>query len=286
MFWTALLFLFSSIWSGVSYGSIDFIISRILAGVAIGGASVIIPTYISEISPPSIRGRLGSLQQLAIVVGLLGAFLSNYGIIQLAGSSSAILAFGEEGWRWMFMVGAFPAFIFAVGVFFIPESPRYLVSIGKEREAIGFLEKISSADAPQCVGEIQESLKLKPTHSWRDLLDPLTGKLQPLVVVGVLLAIFQQLTGINIVFYYGPVLWVLLGEMFENKNRGSAMALSATALWITNFAVTLLFPICLKEFGAGMIYAGFAGVNFIAFLFVSRCLKETNNQKLEEAGQS
>lgn len=379
---TAWIFLLSSVWSGLAFGSWDLIAAKVIVGAAIGAASVITPTYVSEISPASIRGRLGSLQQLAIVVGLLLSFLSNYAFVHAAGSANAPFWMGWSAWRWMFIAGAVPALVFLVGIYFIPESPRFLVKRGREDEAEGVLKLISDCDARACIRSIKESLHHSHRSSWRDLIDPATGRIDRLVLIGVALACFQQLTGINIVFYYGallweavgfseahsliiniasgainivatlvaialidklgrkplltvgslvvaltlgvlawvflanageggavsrlegtagiialvaanlfvfvfgvswgPVLWVLLGELFENRNRGAAMSASTSALWITNFLVTLAFPILLKSVGAGSIYAVFCLINIGAFLFVVRFLRETNGKTLEQ----
>lgn len=376
---TAWIFLLSSVWSGLAQGSWDLIAAKVIVGAAIGAASVITPTYVSEISPASIRGRLGSLQQLAIVLGLLLSFLSNYAFVHAAGSADASFWLGWSAWRWMFIAGAVPALVFLIGIFFIPESPRFLVRKGRRAEAERVLRLVSDCDAGACIRCIEESLSHNTQSSWRDLFDARSGKLDRLVLLGVALACFQQLTGINIVFYYGamlweavgfseahslvinivggainiaatvvaialidkigrkpllktgslvvaltlgvlawvflshgsgagtlhgwagkvalvaanvfvfvfgiswgPVLWVLLGELFENKNRGAAMAASTCALWLTNFVVTLLFPIFLNRVGVGSIYAFFCIINFGAFLFVVRFLGETKGKTLEQ----
>ena len=142
MFATGILFLISAFGSGISSGSFEFIVYRLIGGFAVGAASVLAPTYISEIAPASIRGRLASLQQLAIVVGIFSAFLVNYAIAGSAGGASAIFLFEIPAWSWMFWSEIVPSVIFVVLVFFIPESPRYLVAIKKEPQAREILTRL------------------------------------------------------------------------------------------------------------------------------------------------
>lgn len=209
----ALLFILSAIGTGAAHSSTVFVIARLLGGLAVGAASVLSPAYISEVTPASIRGRLSSVQQIMIISGLTGAFLGNYLIAHYAGGSTEPFWLGFEAWRWMFWAQIIPASLFLLALLVIPESPRYLVVKGREDEARAVLTRLfgPAAGAAKVV-EIRQSLAQdhhKPKLS--DLLDKTTGKVRPIVWVGIGLAVFQQLVGINVVFYYGAVLWQAVG---------------------------------------------------------------------------
>ena len=209
----AVFFIISAWGSGVASGSMEFVFYRVIGGLAVGAASVMAPAYISEIAPAKMRGALASVQQVAIITGLFFAFLSNYFLANFAGSSTDALWGGFAAWRWMFWIELIPAFIFFGALFAIPESPRYLVMSGKRARARAVLAKLfGAASADTKVAEIENSLasdKHKPRLA--DLVDPMTKRIRPLVWVGIGLATFQQLVGINVVFYYGAVLWQSVG---------------------------------------------------------------------------
>ena len=131
----AVLFLVSAIGSGLAFSPLDLIIWRVIGGLGVGAASVIAPAYIAEISPASIRGRMGSLQQLAIVTGIFVALLSDAFLARVAGGAGEDLWFGLAAWRWMFLTGAIPALVYGLMSLQIPESPRYLVARGETDEA-------------------------------------------------------------------------------------------------------------------------------------------------------
>jgi SP family sugar:H+ symporter-like MFS transporter len=150
------LFLLGSLGSGIALGINDFIVWRVMGGLAVGAASVIAPTYIAEVSPAHMRGRLGSLQQLAIVVGIFIALLCDYFITLAAGGSAEnAFLFGIPAWRWMFWTEIPPAILYGIGAFVIPESPRYLVAQGRELEATGILQKLLGGDVQQKIREIR-----------------------------------------------------------------------------------------------------------------------------------
>jgi SP family sugar:H+ symporter-like MFS transporter len=208
----AVLFLVSALAAGGAPSSIVFIVARFIGGLGVGAASVLCPAYISEVTPARSRGRLASLQQVMIITGLTGAFLGNYFLAKAAGSSTAILWLGYPAWRWMFWMQVIPAAVFLIMLLVIPESPRFLVSRGRMQEAEKVLARIIGAsEAQRKVTEITQSLAAdhhRPKLS--DLLDG-AGKIRRIVWVGIGLAVFQQLVGINIVFYYGTVLWESVG---------------------------------------------------------------------------
>ncbi len=207
----AVFFIVSAWGSGIAGSSGEFIIYRILGGLAVGAASVMAPAYISEVAPASVRGRLATIQQVAIILGLFIAFLSNYLIVQSSGSAVNEWLMGFEAWRWMFWVELFPAVIFLVALLFIPESPRFLVARGKLEKAERVLSRVSGSAAGKAkVGEIERSLADDHKPQLRDILAKNTV-LKTVVWVGIGLAVFQQLVGINVIFYYGAVLWQAAG---------------------------------------------------------------------------
>ena len=207
----ALLFFISAIGAGLANSVWLIVVFRIIGGIGVGVASVIAPAYIAETSPPRIRGRLGSLQQLAIVSGIFLSLAIDYGLAQLAGGSREELWLGLEAWRWMFLVMAVPAVVYGGLAFTIPESPRYLVAqyrIPEARRVLSML--LGEKNLEITITRIQESLKAEKPPSWRDLRKP-TGGLYGIVWVGLGLSIFQQFVGINVIFYYCNVLWEAVG---------------------------------------------------------------------------
>ena len=381
----ASVFFVVSAWgSGIAAGSLEFVVYRMLGGMAVGAASVIAPAYIGEVAPAHYRGRLITIQQIAIIAGLFSAFVSNYLLADVAGASTAQLWFAFEAWRWMFWVEILPAVLFFAGLLLIPESPRYLVIRGRIEAARAVLTKLYGVDrGEEKLGEIDESLAAdhhRPKFS--DLIDGATGRLRKLVWVGIGLATFQQLVGINIVFYYGavlwqsvgfsesdallinvisgavsigaclltvslidkvgrkpllwigsvgmavtlalmaaafssatlddqgalgltdrmgtvalvsanlyvfffnaswgPVMWVMLGEMFPNQIRGSGLAVSGLAQWGANFGITMTFPILLAAIGLLGAYSLYALAAVLSAFFVVRHVHETRGLELEE----
>src|SRR5215469_15767929 len=158
MLFNAVLFFVSAVATGAANSAGLFIVARIAGGIAIGAASVLAPMYIAEVAPARIRGRLATLQQLAIVLGLFGAFLSNDVIAKLAGGAGAIFWMGKPAWRWMFWTEALPAAAFLVGTLLIPESPRFLIFRGKHERARNIFARIGG-NADRLVREIEQSLE-------------------------------------------------------------------------------------------------------------------------------
>ncbi|MGQ2990675.1 MAG: sugar porter family MFS transporter [Brevundimonas sp.] len=206
------MFIISAIWAGAADTSAHFIIARFIGGLGVGAASVLAPAYISEVTPASIRGRLSSIQQIMIITGLTGAFVANYALAATAGGSTAEFWMGYPAWRWMFWLQVIPAAIYLLALLLIPESPRYLVVKGRDAQAEAVLTKLFGAGAARRkVEEIRASLNTEHKPRLSDLLDQTTRKVRPIVWAGLILAVFQQLVGINIVFYYGAVLWQSVG---------------------------------------------------------------------------
>jgi SP family sugar:H+ symporter-like MFS transporter len=375
----AVLFLISAIGTGLAPNVWVVVIFRVVGGIGVGVASVIAPAYIAETSPPRIRGRLGSLQQLAIVTGIFLSLAVDYLLAQLAGGSREELWLGLEAWRWMFIVMAVPACLYGGLAFTIPESPRYLVAkfqIPEARRVLTML--LGEKNLELTITRIQESLKSEKPPSWRDLRKP-TGGLYGIVWVGVGLSVFQQFVGINVIFYYsnvlweavgfkesssftitvitsitnilttliaialidkvgrkplllvgssgmaitlatmaivfqtaelvdgkphlgpvagpialvaanlfvvafgmswGPVVWVLLGEMFPNRIRGAALGLAAAGQWAANWLITVTFP-QLRDV-LGLAYGFYALCAVLSFVFVWKWVEETKGKHLED----
>lgn len=378
----AVLFIVSAYGSGIATSSIEFVIYRIIGGFAVGAASVLAPAYISEVTPAHLRGRLSSVQQIMIIIGLTVAFFSNYLLAENAGASTREFWLGFEAWRWMFWVELIPATVFLIALMFIPESPRFLVAKGRTDDAESVLSRLfGNGCASRKVDEIKSSIAQDHEPRLSDLIDKASGKVRTIVWVGIGLAVFQQLVGINVVFYYGavlwqavgfsesdalkinilsgtlsigscliaitlidkigrkpllligsfgmavtlgimavaflsgtivdgtlqlsdgagltaliaanayvalfnfswgPVMWVMLGEMFPNQIRGSGLAVSGFAQWIANFGITMTFPIMLGTIGLTGAYGFYALSAAISAIFVWMMVHETKGMELEQ----
>jgi len=380
----AVLFIVSALLAGAAGSSAIFILARIIGGLGVGAASVTSPVYISEVTPAAVRGRLSSVQQVMIISGLTGAFVANYMLARFAGGSIAPLWLDYPAWRWMFWLQVIPAALYLVALYFIPESPRYLVVKGHDARAEAVLTRLfGAAAARRTVADIRASLAVdhhRPTLA--DLVDRTTGRIRPILWVGIGLAVFQQLVGINVVFYYGatlweavgftesnalqinilsgvlsigacllamalidrigrrplllvgsagmtvtlgivawafstalpdgaggvtlpgnaglialvaanlyvvffnvswgPVMWVMLGEMFPTQIRGSALAVSGFAQWIANAAISVSFPAMAVSPGLAVTYVFYAVAAALSFVFVRATVAETRGRELED----
>jgi MFS family permease len=187
----SVLFTLSAIGSGIAFGIWDFIFWRVLGGIAVGAASVIAPAYIAECSPSQLRGRLGSLQQLAIVVGIFIALLSDYFIAVSAGSAESPFLFGIAAWRWMFWTEIPPAVFYGMAALAIPESPRYLVAQGREPEAANVLSKILGGNVLAKIEEIRQTVLRERQPQFSDLLGR-NGGLLPIVWIGIGLSVLLE----------------------------------------------------------------------------------------------
>lgn len=375
----AVLFLISAIGAGLATSVWLIVAFRIVGGIGVGVASVIAPAYIAETSPPRIRGRLGSLQQLAIVTGIFVSLAVDFLLAHLAGGADKPLWLGLEAWRWMFLAMALPAVLYGALAFTIPESPRYLVAshrIPEARKVLTLLLGEKNLDIT--IDRIQSTLAGEAKPSWRDLRKP-TGGVYRIVWVGLGLSIFQQFVGINVIFYYsnvlweavgfdesqsfvitvitsvvniattliaiglidrigrkpllligsagmaitlatmavifgtapqaggapqlgsiagpvaliaanlfvvafgmswGPVVWVLLGEMFPNRIRAAALGLAAAGQWAANWLITVTFPGLRNVLG--IAYGFYALCAILSFVFVWVWVRETKGVALED----
>ncbi|MER7173840.1 sugar porter family MFS transporter [Streptomyces mesophilus] len=207
----AVLFTVSAIGSALPFALWDLAMWRVLGGIAIGMASVIGPAYIAEVSPPAYRGRLASFQQAAIVIGIAISQLVNWGILNAAGGDQRGNIMGLEAWQVMLGVMVVPAVLYGLLSFAIPESPRYLISVGKREKAKEVLREVEGdkIDLNVRADEIELAMRREHKSTFRDLMGR-RGFL-PIVWIGIGLSVFQQLVGINVIFYYSNALWQSVG---------------------------------------------------------------------------
>ncbi len=377
----AMLFVIGALIQGTTDSHSLFVAARFAGGMAVGAASVLSPLYISEIAPAHIRGRLTTVQQVMIITGLTAAFVVNFFLAQAAGDSLGQIG-GTAAWRWMYLAQAIPAVVFLVALFFIPESPRYLVSRNRDEDARGVLSRLFGPDeASRKVADIRASFSADHRPSFRDVAAPGT-LFRPIVWAGIMLATFQQFVGINIIFYYGetlwrlagvseevalqrniisgavsiaavfaallmidkigrkpllvigsvgmaatlgamtwafsgaesdaagnlalgatqgfvaliaanlyviffnfswgPVMWVMLGEMFPNQMRGSALAVAGLAQWGANYLVVQSFPAMADGIGLAGTYLLYTVAAVISIFLVQKFITETKGKELEE----
>jgi SP family arabinose:H+ symporter-like MFS transporter len=221
LFISAILFLFSAIGCSL-VTSLDWLIaSRLLGGIGVGIASIVVPLYLSEISPAAIRGRLVTFYQLAITVGILMAYITNsvllnYSEHHKATSGLIDLVYIKEVWRGMFSIGGVLATLFLVGLFFVPESPRWLIRKGRNLEGLAILKSINNGKE-EAVEAALSGEKNDDNGSYKELLSP---KLRKAMLLGILLPLFSQLSGINAIIYYGPSILNDAGIALSNSFLG------------------------------------------------------------------
>ncbi|NXY93632.1 sugar porter family MFS transporter [Streptomyces sp. BR123] len=208
----SVLFAASAIGSALPFALWDLAVWRVIGGFAIGMASVIGPAYIAEVSPAAYRGRLASFQQAAIVIGIAVSQLVNWGILNMAGGEQRGELGGLEAWQWMLGVMVIPAVLYGLLSFAIPESPRFLISVGRTEQAKKVLAEVegSGIDTDVRAAEIDRAMRSEHKSTFKDLLGGRFGLL-PIVWVGIGLSVFQQLVGINVIFYYSSSLWQSVG---------------------------------------------------------------------------
>jgi SP family sugar:H+ symporter-like MFS transporter len=266
MWLSAALFLISAIGAGLAWNLLSLGIFRFVGGVGVGAASVIAPTYIAEIAPARMRGRLGSLQQLAIVLGIFVALLVDYWIAAAAGGSTKEWWLGLEAWRWMFISMTVPSVLYGGLALTIPESPRYLVARGRLDKAKRVLGRLlGTADLDDKIEQIRLTLVRETKPSMKDLRGPALGLLS-IVWVGIGLSVFQQFVGINVIFYYSSVLWQAVGF-----NERDALLITVITS-VVNVLTTLIAIATIDRFGRKpLLLIGSAGMTVtlgvLAFLF-------------------
>ncbi|MDX2934248.1 sugar porter family MFS transporter [Streptomyces ipomoeae] len=208
----AALFTISAVGSALPFALYDLAFWRIVGGFAIGMASVIGPAYIAEVAPAAYRGRLGAFQQAAIVVGIAISQLVNWGILNAADGDQRGELLGLEAWQIMLGVMVVPAVLYGLLSFAIPESPRFLISVGKEERAREVLAEVEGADVDldARVAEIESAMNSEHKSTFKDLLGG-SFLFRPIVWIGIGLSVFQQFVGINVAFYYSATLWQSVG---------------------------------------------------------------------------
>jgi len=231
----AVLFLASALGCGFAFGVWDLVFWRLIGGLGIGIASVIAPAYIAEISPKHMRGRLASLQQLAITIGIFAALLSDALFANGAGGAGEPFWFGLEAWRWMFLAGALPAVVYGVIALLLPESPRFLVLKERDDEVRGIFARLwPNDDVERAIRDMRDAIEADALGSQKGALRGDRFGLKPIVWIGIILSIFQQFVGINVIFYYSTTLWKSVG--FQESDSFTISVITA----VTNIAVTFV----------------------------------------------
>ena len=246
---SAAIFIVGAIGSAVAADSFILIVSRVVIGLGIGVASAVTPVYISEVAPSEMRGSLVTFFQLAVTVGILAAYLVGYAFTDV-----------NEGWRWMLGLGAVPALILAVGIVRLPRSPRWLMMQGDEQGARAALERVRPAGTEAIDLEIQEiqSTTSPDTSRWKDLRQP---AVKAALLVGIGLAILQQITGINTVIYYAPTIIQSTGI----DSAGSAI-LASLGVGIINVLMTVVALRLLDQVGRRtLLFIGVSGMSLSLF---------------------
>jgi sugar porter (SP) family MFS transporter len=360
LLFTAVIFLLSTLGCALANEFITFVIFRMLAGVSVGSASMLAPMYISEISPPSWRGKMVSFNQLAIFTGQAIAFVSNNFIYKIG---------GIDNWRYMLGIMIIPSGLFLIFLLFVPESPRWLVIMDRKDKALNVLTRINGIERARTeLGEIVYSVQHIVVGKFSELFK---GKMFKIMIIGILLAVFQQVTGINVIMYYapaifkstgmgnasalfntmimglvnltftivsimlierlgrrvlmiigsagmglflfaistayfthnftgylvlvfimgylaffalslGPIVWVLIGEIFPNRLRSHATSLAVFCLWGANFVVSFSFPVLLKWLHGGFTFMIYAIMCVLCLIFLFKYLAETKGKSLEQ----
>lgn len=226
---TAMLFTISAVWSALATDYVSFVIARIIGGVGIGGAILIAPIYIAEIAPPKLRGSLVSLNQLNIVLGISVAYFSNYFLKDLDG----------ESWRWMLGVEAFPAILYFFALFAVPRSPRWLIQhLNEVTIAKKILVRIGGEEfADTTIGEIQRGIDKKEAKG--TYADFFSKRMKVIIIIAFGLAFFQQITGINAIFYYAPTIFEQAGGSTDSSFL-QAIVVGLTNLIFTFVAIYLI----------------------------------------------
>ncbi|MFB7110359.1 sugar porter family MFS transporter [Streptomyces sp. NPDC056190] len=235
----ATLFTISAVGSALPFALWDLAFWRIVGGFAIGMASVIGPAYIAEVAPPAYRGRLGSFQQAAIVVGIAISQLVNWGLLNAAGGNQRGRLMGLEAWQVMLGVMVVPAILYGLLSFAIPESPRFLLSVGRRDRARRILAEVEGdhIDLDARVAEIETAMKREHTSTFRDLLGG-SFLFKRIVWIGIGLSAFQQFVGINVAFYYSATLWQSVGV---NPTESFLYSFTTSIINIVGTVIAMIF---------------------------------------------
>ena len=265
--YAAILYAVSAVLSAIAPTFTLLIIARMIGGLGVGASLIIAPMYIAEISPAKIRGRMVSFNQLNIVVGISVAFFTNYLILQWSQSDSGfaqLLGFDKYTWRWMLGLETLPAVLYFIFLFFVPPSPRWLAMNGNEEQALKILTQAGGSDnAQKVLADIKNNLKENTQKSKAKLSDLFKPALKLVLFIGIVIAILQQITGINAVFFYAPMI-------FEQTGIGVDASFSqAILVGLTNIVFTILAMWLIDKLGRKFLLTlGFSGI-FISMLIIA-----------------
>ena len=263
--YASVLFAISAVASAFAPSFIILVIARMIGGFGVGAALIIAPMYIAEISPPHLRGRMVSFNQLNIVVGISVAFFTNYLILKLGQSDAAwaqTLKFEEWNWRWMLGLETLPAVLYFFSLFIVPESPRWLIMKGREEEALTIMTKVSGAQQAHADLKAVQDSTTKDTVKRRTPISELFKPAMRLVIsIGIIVAVVQQITGINSVFFYAPII-------FEQSGIGTdASFVQAIFVGLTNLVFTLVAIALIDKLGRKpLLTFGVAGIAICMFV--------------------
>lgn len=262
---TAGLYAISALGSALAPDFTTLVIARMIGGFGVGASLIIAPMYIAEVSPPKIRGRMVSFNQLNIVLGISVAFFTNYLILKFGQSGSSwahSLLLDVHQWRWMLGLEMLPAIIYFGALFFVPESPRWLIMKGREAESLQILTRVSSKE--QAVKDI-EAVKVSISSQSKKAKVPFSELFKPalslVLTIGIVIAVLQQITGINSVFFYAPMI-------FEQSGIGTDASFSqAILVGVTNLVFTILAILFIDRFGRKvLLIIGLSGIAISMFI--------------------
>lgn len=261
----AVLYAVSAIASAFAPSFIFLVIARMLGGFGVGASLIIAPMYIAELAPPKIRGTMVSFNQLNIVIGISTAFFTNYLILQLGQSDAGwaqLMKFDQFNWRWMLGLETIPALLYFFALLFVPRSPRWLVMKGDDIDALKIMQKVSGSDAAKHeLHEIKNSINEELGKKKASLTDIFQPALKTVLIIGIVLAVLQQITGINSVFFYAPMI-------FEKSGIGTDAAFSqAIYVGLTNLIFTIAAMMLIDKFGRKpLLVFGMIGIAISMFL--------------------
>ncbi|MFY0624847.1 MAG: sugar porter family MFS transporter [Reichenbachiella sp.] len=261
----AVLFAISAIASALAPTFLILVLARMLGGFGVGASLILAPMYIAEIAPPAMRGRLVSFNQLNIVIGISAAFFTNYLILNGGQSDAAwvqALKLDTYNWRWMLGLETLPAVLYFIGMFMVPESPRWQVMKGRKDLAIKTFEKVvSEEESKKQIEDVENSIKSDQKESKVPLKELFKPAMRLVLVIGVVVAVLQQITGINSVFFYAPMI-------FEQSGIGTdASFIQAILVGLTNLVFTIVAILFIDRLGRKpLLTFGVAGIALSMFL--------------------
>lgn len=263
--YAAMLYFISAIGSAFAPSFLVLVIARMIGGLGVGASLIIAPMYIAEIAPPDMRGRMVSFNQLNIVLGISVAFFTNYFILQLGQSDASwaqTLKFDEYNWRWMLGLEAFPAILYFFSLFIVPKSPRWLAMKGKYDEALAIMKKAAEeAEAKRIIESVKESMSEDKTEEKLPIRELFKPALRLVITIGLVIGVLQQITGINSVFFYAPMI-------FEQSGVGTDASFSqAILVGLINLVFTIIAIALIDKLGRKpLLIFGVSGIVITMFL--------------------